>query len=160
MGFVLTRDLVALDALVRFVDLTAARTRGITRRRGWNMLISSFTAGVMKRPGLRHPDMNNSTPADTTQVQTTRLSIGGMCCGACVRHVTRALDGMTGVLHVSVDLKANQATVEHLPDEADDKGLVAAIEAAGYTARVDATSVGASGRESTAVSRSTGCCCG
>lgn len=114
----------------------------------------------MKWLGLRHPDMNNSTPADTTQVRTTKLSIGGMSCGACVGHVTRALDGMTGVVHVSVDLKANQATVEHLPDRADDKNLIAAIEAAGYAARVDATSVGVSGRESTAVRRSTGCCCG
>ena len=36
--------------------------------------------------------------------QTTTLRIAGMSCGACVRHVTRAIEGMNGVVHVDVDL--------------------------------------------------------
>ena len=44
-------------------------------------------------------------------VQTTTLRIAGMSCGACVRHVTRALDGITGVVHVDVDLQRGQAVV-------------------------------------------------
>ena len=54
----------------------------------------------MEGLGSRYEDMNNRKLADTAQVQTTRLSIDGMSCGACVRHVTRALDGLTGVVHV------------------------------------------------------------
>ena len=69
-------------------------------------------------------------------VQTTLLSVGGMSCGACVRHVTRALDGMTGVVHVEVDLQKEQATVEHLPDWVDEGSLIAAINDAGYQAKV------------------------
>ena len=68
-------------------------------------------------------------------VQTTTLSIGGMSCGACVRHVTRALEGLTGVVHVDVDLPHEQARIEHLPDWVDEPGLVAAVKDAGYTAR-------------------------
>jgi copper chaperone CopZ len=57
-----------------------------------------------------------------------------MSCGACVRHVSRTIDGMTGVVHVDVDLQASQAVVEHLPDWVDEPGLVAAIKDAGYSA--------------------------
>ena|SRR5688572_32507251 len=45
--------------------------------------------------------MNESRRADTPLIQMTRLSIGGMSCGACVRHVTRALDGLTGPVSAS-----------------------------------------------------------
>ena len=58
-----------------------------------------------------------------------------------VRRVTRALGGLTGVVHAHVDLQRNQASVEHLPDQRDETSLIAAIEAAGDKARVEATSV-------------------
>jgi len=104
--------------------------------------------------------MNESKRANTPLVHTTRLSITGMSCGACVRHLTRALDGLTGVVHVHVDLQRNQASVEHLTDQADEKRLIGAIDAAGYRARVEATSDGESDlAESTAAGRSTSCCC-
>lgn len=70
------------------------------------------------------------------QVRTTTLAIAGMSCGACVRHVTRALDGMTGVVHVSVDLRTNEASIEHLPAFVDPASLIAAVRDAGYAARV------------------------
>lgn len=74
-------------------------------------------------------------------VQTTTLSIGGMACDSCVRHVSRALDGMIGVLEVQVDLKGACATVEHLPDWADEISLIAAIKDAGYAARATARDI-------------------
>lgn len=114
----------------------------------------------MKGLGLRYEDMNRSKLAGTAQVHTTTLSIGGMSCRACVRHLTSALEGLTGVVHVEVDLKRNQATVEHWPDRADEKKLIAAIEGAGYTARVEATRDDEFDvSESTAAGRSTSCCC-
>ncbi len=117
-------------------------------------------SGVMKGLGLRCEDMNRSTLAGTAQIQTTTLSIGGMSCGGCVHHLTSALEGLTGVVHVEVDLKRNQAAVEHWPDQAGGKKLIAAIEVAGYTARVETTSDGEFNvSESTAAGRSTGCCC-
>jgi P-type Cu+ transporter len=74
-------------------------------------------------------------------VQTTTLSIGGMGCAACIRHVSRALDAMTGVVDVTVDLQRHQAVVEHLPDWVGEAGLMAAIKDAGYPSRVIARDV-------------------
>ena len=65
---------------------------------------------------------------DKRVVQTIKLSIGGMTCGSCVRHVTKALYGVAGVVNVDVDLQKNEATVEHLPDSADQRRLVAAVQ--------------------------------
>ncbi len=110
---------------------------------------------------MRYQDMNESKRANTPLVHTTRLSIVGMSCGACVRHVTTALGGLTGVLHVDIDLAKNEAVVEHLLDRVNETGLIAAISNAGYHARV----VAASGEPGDLVSQpaparhSTGCCC-
>ena len=74
-------------------------------------------------------------------VQTTTLSIGGMSCAVCIRHVSRALDGMIGVVNVDVDLQRRQAVIEHLPDWVDEAALIAAIKDAGYPSRVIARDV-------------------
>ena len=72
-------------------------------------------------------------------IYTTTFTVGGMACGTCVRHVTRAIDGMTGVVHVEVDPEGGTATVEHLADRVDTIALAAAIRDAGYSARVQGT---------------------
>jgi P-type Cu+ transporter len=64
------------------------------------------------------------------------LSIGEMSCAVCVRHVARALDGMTGVIHAQVDLRTNEATVEHIPGYVDAAALVATVRDAGYQAGI------------------------
>jgi Cu+-exporting ATPase len=76
-------------------------------------------------------------PAAQHEIQTTTLRVTGMSCGACARHVTKALDGLTGVVHVRVDLKSGETVVEHLPAHVDVTALVAAIRDAGYEARVE-----------------------
>ncbi len=84
-----------------------------------------------------------------------------MSCGACVRHVTRALAGLTGVLDVSVDLDKHEATVTHLPGWVGESGTLVAINDAGYQARVIASDTGSAviaGR-SVPARRSSGCCC-
>lgn len=70
------------------------------------------------------------------EVRTTTLAISGMSCGSCVRHVASALDGLVGVVHVNVDLRTNEASVEHLPAFVDAASLIAAVRDAGYAARV------------------------
>jgi copper chaperone CopZ len=50
--------------------------------------------------------------------------------------VTKALDGLTGVVDVNVDLRTNEASVEHLPAFVDAASLIAAVQDAGYAARV------------------------
>jgi copper chaperone CopZ len=88
----------------------------------------------MIRHGVREVGMEHTQERGTPMVQMTTLRIAGMSCGACVRHVTRAIEGMNGVVHVDVDLQTNQAVVEHLPDSVDETALVAAITDAGYSA--------------------------
>lgn len=117
-------------------------------------------AGVMKATWLRLLDMNASRRTDTPLIKTTRLSIGGMSCGACVRHVTRALAGLSGVLHVAVVLDTHEATVEHLPDWVGETATLAAVTDAGYQARVIACAPGSGDSVvRTVPARSTGCCC-
>ena len=115
----------------------------------------------MKRAVMRYRDMNESKRANAPLIQTTRISIVGMSCGACVRHVTTALDGLTGVVHIDIDLPKNEAVVEHLLDRVNETGLVAAINNAGYQARVVASSSepGDLASQSAPARRSTGCCC-
>ena len=87
---------------------------------------------------MRHSCMKQ-LESNEPKVRTTMLAIAGMSCSVCVRHVARALDGLTGVVHVNVDLRTNEASVEHLPSFVDATSLIAAIRDAGYAARVVST---------------------
>lgn len=70
-----------------------------------------------------------------TNQKTVELTISGMSCGSCVRHVTEALRGVAGVTDATVDLKGGRATVAcdvSLPSTE----LVDVVEEAGYEAAV------------------------
>ncbi len=76
----------------------------------------------------------SARPADgrgNTSV-TTDLVIGGMTCAACVSRVEKRLRRLGGV-HATVNLATGRARVEH-PSAISSRDLVAAVEAAGYTA--------------------------
>jgi copper chaperone len=115
--------------------------------------------GVMKSVGLRYSGMNNPQRDDASAVQTTTLSIAGMSCDACVHHVRRALDGVPGVVHVEVNLRHNRATIEHLPRQAIATVLAAAVQDAGYQARI-APSIGDSDSAPSRVGPPAACGCG
>ena len=59
------------------------------------------------------------------------LKIEGMMCQHCVAHVTKALQGVTGVTAVDVNLKKKTAVVE-LGEDVANETLTAAIVDAGY----------------------------
>ena len=115
-----------------------------------------MNGAAARQSGMKHAEHN------VAEIRTTTLRVGGMSCGACVRHVSRALEGMTGVVHVQVDLGPNEATVEHLPAMTDAAALVAAIRDAGYLAKVIRTVDDFDGGTSSVLaSASGGCgCCG
>jgi copper chaperone CopZ len=69
-------------------------------------------------------------------LQTTHVAVEGMSCGSCVRHVTRAIEGLTGVVRAEVDLSRGHAVVDHRDSWVGDAGLIAAIEDAGYRGRL------------------------
>ncbi len=59
------------------------------------------------------------------------LSIEGMTCSNCVRHVTEALGGVEGVSSVSVDLPGKKAELE-AAGSVSDETLENAVKEAGY----------------------------
>ncbi len=64
-----------------------------------------------------------------------QFSIEGMNCASCVGRVERALQAVPGVTEAIVNLATEKASVR---GSADVAGLIAAIEAVGYEARLDA----------------------
>ena len=72
----------------------------------------------------------------STNQATLDLSVTGMTCGSCVRHVADALRGVEGVGEASVDLQAGRATVQYDPAGATAEQLIQAVEEAGYQAAV------------------------
>lgn len=59
------------------------------------------------------------------------LMIEGMMCQNCVKHVTHALEGVSGASHVQVSLEDKKATVE-VSESVTDETLKAAVTEAGY----------------------------
>lgn len=60
-----------------------------------------------------------------------KVIVEGMSCGHCVNHVKTALEELSGVNSVSVDLALKTAVVE-ASSEVDNADIKAAIEDAGY----------------------------
>ena len=67
----------------------------------------------------------------------THLTVHGMTCGSCVRHVERALSDLDGVTSVEVKLREGAVRVQHEPD-VEPAALALAVQEAGYTAEITA----------------------
>jgi copper chaperone len=65
------------------------------------------------------------------QIKKTTLSVQGMTCNHCKQSVTDALENLSGVTGVEVDLEAGRATVEH-EDSVDIDAMAGAIEDVGF----------------------------
>jgi copper ion binding protein len=61
----------------------------------------------------------------------TTIKIEGMSCEHCVKHVTGALEGISGVVSAKVSLKHHNAEVEH-EDSVTPEAIKAAVAEAGY----------------------------
>ena len=60
------------------------------------------------------------------------LSVSGMTCASCVRHVDRALRDLEGVSAVTVRMREGKVAVSHDPSEAPVETLIEALREAGY----------------------------
>jgi copper chaperone CopZ len=65
-----------------------------------------------------------------------KLRVTGMTCGHCQAKVERALKETGGVYSAIVDLQLGQAEIDFEDDAATPGQLVAAVEKAGYGAKV------------------------
>src|SRR5215472_17003755 len=83
-------------------------------------------------------------PTDLTEAKVqppsasvTQLSVTGMTCGNCARHVTEALQGVTGVQSAAVSLDSHQASVRWRAGTAPDvDALLEAVKNEGFGAEV------------------------
>lgn len=66
------------------------------------------------------------------------IAVGGMTCAACVARVERAIKKLPGVLDANVNLATEKASVTYLPETVQVERIGAAVEAAGYTALLEA----------------------
>jgi copper chaperone CopZ len=69
------------------------------------------------------------------EMSEINLSVSGMTCGSCVKHVTNALKPLDGVEDVAVDLATGKVKVTRATDKSDD--LIAALIEDGYPAQLD-----------------------
>jgi copper chaperone CopZ len=67
--------------------------------------------------------------------ETKTIAIEGMTCDNCVKHVTRALQGVSGVKEVSVNRENARATVTYDTTKTDMPALDDALKKSGYRAR-------------------------
>jgi len=68
---------------------------------------------------------------DKSATVKTTFAVSGMSCASCVSRVEKSLQGLPGVVSVSVNLASNRAAVEHTRD-AGIAGMLRAVADAGY----------------------------
>lgn len=67
---------------------------------------------------------------------SAKLHVTGMTCGHCQAKVEQALKGIVGVYTAVVDLQDGEAEIDFNDDSVTTQQLVAAIEKAGYGAKL------------------------
>ena len=65
----------------------------------------------------------------------TILSVEGMTCSSCIRHVEHALSELEGIEKVEVKLKDGKVRIEHDPSRPTIDEMIAALGEAGYESR-------------------------
>jgi copper chaperone len=68
----------------------------------------------------------------------TILSVEGMTCSSCIRHVERALSELEGIEKVEVKLRDGKVRVEHDPSRSTIDEMIQALGEAGYESRAGA----------------------
>ena len=69
-------------------------------------------------------------------IEIVSFPVEGMTCASCVNRITRFLGKVEGVEDANVNLATESASVRFDPSRTDIVALVAAVEAAGYVARI------------------------
>lgn len=91
------------------------------------------------------------TSGFSVSTQKLELAIDGMTCANCAMNIERALNkGTDGVLDAAVNFASERAMVEYLPAEVSTNQIIAAIEKAGFKARLASATAESADQEQTA----------
>ena len=103
--------------------------------------LATEKANITAQAGIDHAELvravenaGYSVPENFTAARgSVELSIEGMSCASCVGSVERALKTVPGVSEAAVNLATERATIK---GSADAASLIAAVESAGYEAKI------------------------
>ena len=84
--------------------------------------------------------MGDRVTTTKPSTRTIAFPVDGMTCASCVNRITRFLERVDGVEAANVNLATETATVEFQPERTTVAALGAAVEAAGYDARLERVS--------------------
>ncbi len=84
---------------------------------------------------MGYPEPSIATTMPTIEIVS--FQVEGMTCASCVNRITQFLGKVEGVEEANINLASDMATVRFDPGRTDLPTLAAAVEAAGYTARID-----------------------
>ena len=89
-------------------------------------------------------------------MEIVNLTVSGMTCGACVKHVEKAINSIAGVEKVEVDLASGSVKVEgDISQQVNE--IIAALEEDGYPAKISSSEL--SEMKSGSCKSGTSCCC-
>lgn len=91
-------------------------------------------------------------------METIHLVVSGMTCGACVKHVEKAIKSVAGVSEVEVDLTSGSVKVEGDVSK-NVNAIIAALEEDGYPTKVNKEEALNKKMESKSCKSRSGCCC-
>jgi copper chaperone CopZ len=91
-------------------------------------------------------------------METIHLVVSGMTCGACVKHVEKAIKSIAGVSEVEVDLTSGSVKVEGDVSK-NVNAIIAALVKDGYPAKVIEEESLNKKMKSKSCKSSSGCCC-
>jgi Cu+-exporting ATPase len=86
-------------------------------------------------------------PTPGQPIEIVSFPVDGMTCASCVNRITRFLGKVEGVEHAHVNLASESATVRFDPARVSVGDLAAAVDAAGYVARLEQAASGDDERE-------------
>ncbi|OOF95719.1 hypothetical protein ASPCADRAFT_207058 [Aspergillus carbonarius ITEM 5010] len=76
------------------------------------------------------------SPASSSCLMVTTVSIDGMTCGACTSSVQNAFNGVDGLVQFNISLLAERAIITHDPTTLTSQNIVSIIDDAGFDAAI------------------------
>lgn len=80
---------------------------------------------------------NDVSNVDQGRNKTITLTINGMTCASCERHIESEVIKLSGVSSVTASYSGNSATIEYDPEKVNQEKIITAISSTGYRVQED-----------------------